>query len=386
MHTADTLFEPEADGDELFVERVIRAHRARQRPAVRRTVLSAAAAVVLLIGAGWVGIARLTGADAHDHDRLADIAATWEASDGVRFVYQATATVAPTFGVAEPGSELSLLTAMPTCQTNTRPTARSGGVEVGELIDGLLGNDPCAALADIREHVGGTAQQAATALYRTRTAAQADADQIAALTARSPLEQRSLTYLYDTMINERDFADDQLAVLRNAASRTARTLQAVADAADHALPVDPLRETASDDLRALVALVDDTPAPTVPQRSATWEQLATGIWHHTSITVDGVTTAPDGSTDNFTAPTNDQLGLVTAVLGTPEQILHILNSAPNSSGSAITWVVPAGTLSYPGIAEWQATARLDGERLDGLTLNGIAPDGVTVTITVIPER
>lgn len=369
---APDLVEPVDDVD--TITEVVLA-RTQTRSRIMPKILAVAAAAIVIVAGITIAV---TNSD-DQSDVLAQIADDYADSDGIRFVYatQASINVADEFNLtADVSTDVQALSVqIPTCTDNTSKGADDRGLDLAPIADALASNDPCLALQLIDESAT-PARETFAALAASIEAGNNNIEELA--TARPETE------LAEAAVD--DYITGQLADIaqaQQALNDLEQTFMALA------VTVEPLTDTEASgtvgtvtvetELRALRA--DTTTAQqniVAADPIVTWTQIATGTWTPNRIAISGVTER-QGSSETYDTVDDDPIALAAIVLATPDTLVALLKSAPESDSDLVVWAVPDGVLD--GTESWIATARLDNSQLVEIML-----ESSTSTITFTPQN
>ena len=340
-----------------------------------RLLLAVAAAAVLAVGGGVI-VADRFGQPAGDV--LADIATELQASEGTRFVLATEATVdlADEFDFdGRVGTEVEPLSdQIPRCAGDESTPTPSTGLDLGPIVDALTSDDPCDVLALIDANV---AQPVADSYVALSSSINSTSQQLAALSAvdaDSPLAAASADVYRERREQELSAAQTALDDLRRSFTSLNATLAPVA-ASGEFQSVRP--GLVGDQLAALQARVDTADAAVIADdATVTWSQIATGSWTPDEVLVSGTSEQGD-ITIGFDTIEEDPLGLSSALLGSPQHLIAILESAPSSTSQEIEWEIPAELIEGP--ERWTAVVRQTDGQLDELILRS---RNTTITMTL----
>lgn len=370
--------------DDARVDQIADAVHADVRRRQRRRHASWASVAALAVVA--ISVATLA-IDDPSQDRLAKVADTY-ATDGTRFVFEASATVSLPEMAPIDDLQPVVLRTFPVCETAPPPSAQlPTSADLGAVVDELLTAEPCVALSGLRSELGPRSQEAADALNLRATSASHRVDQLTTVAGTGdPLERQSAQAALAEAEETRDRAEADLVQLRSAHDESVEHLVVVADAANSGTNTNGLQAATGDSLRALAAVVDNTDTTSDPRDAVVWDTLSTGTWAATGVELSGTATSDTGSSASFEDVSNDPLAMAQVLFANPETLLAVLRSAPPGNGPTVSWTVPASVATIEGAAPFTAQATFTASGLDRLQLSTHRGDGSVITLTFIPAR
>lgn len=368
---APDLVEPVGDVD--TITEVVLA-RTQTRSKIMPKLLAVAAAGIVIVAGITITV---TNSD-DQSDVLAQIADDYANSDSIRFVYatEASINVADEFNLKPDASTdvQALSVKIPTCAGDTT-VSDDGVLDLAPIADALASNDPCLALQLIDE----SATPARETYAALAASIEAGNNNIENLTTARPETELAEAAVDDYISGQlADIAQAQQAL--NDLEQTFTTL---------AVTVEPLTDTATSGTVSTVTIESELKALRADTTTAeqnfvasdpvvTWTQIATGTWTPNSIAISGVTERQNAS-KSYDTVDDDPLALADIVLATPDTLIALLRSAPESDNDLVVWEVPVGALD--GTEAWMATARLDNGQLVEIKL-----ESTTSTITFTPRN
>ena len=376
IHTTARHSAAEADNDAVDVDvtSVVLDVTHPRRGGRARLLLAAAAAVVVVAGAGVL----ISSQSQQPADVLAEIAEDLRGSQGTRFVLstESTVNVADEFDLPSDGATAvePLSNPLPRCPGDEPNPTPNTGLDLAPIVDALTADDPCRALALIDDNVSEPVAATYAALSTSIEQTSQRLDALRAAEATSELTAASADAYRTEREQQLTAAQSALDDLTDTFATLATTLRPLADtdAGESANP-----GVVGEQLVALQASVATADAAIIDDESTVeWSQIATGTWSPSELIVSG-TTEQGNRNSTFTGVDDDPLGLASIILGSPEQLVAILESAPASNDATIEWELPAELVDGP--QRWTATARQTDGQLDDLTIRS---GGTTITLTL----